>query len=147
MADPWAGDDACRYASERTLSIHSVHTRRRELFYWAALLLIFAGGSAAGDLTAERLALGYGPSTLLFGAMIGAVALARYSFRANAILSFWLVYVLTRPFGAFLGDLLQQAPADGGPGLGTVVTTGLFLAAITSLVAFLTLSGRRTVPG
>ncbi|TCZ61176.1 hypothetical protein EXY23_12850 [Roseicella aquatilis] len=136
---------AAWYASERTLSIHTIHTRRRELFYWAAILLTFALGTAAGDLAAERLALGYGPSALMFAAAIGVVALARYGFRANAILTFWLAYILTRPLGASLGDLLSQAPADGGMGLGTVATSGLFLAVIAGLVSYLTLARREAV--
>ena len=122
------------YASERTLSIHTIVTRRREAFYWATILFTFALGTAAGDLVAERMGLGYAPSALIFGAMIAGVALAHYAFGAGAVVSFWIAYVLTRPFGASLGDLLSQAPADGGFDLGTVATSAIFLAVIGALV-------------
>src|SRR4051812_6559314 len=92
------------YAYERTLSIHSIVTTRRESFYWAAILFTFALGTAAGDLTAEKASLGYGVSVLIFGGAIGAVAVAHYVFRMNAVLSFWLAYILTRPLGASIGD-------------------------------------------
>ncbi|WP_201451764.1 COG4705 family protein [Rhodovarius lipocyclicus] len=125
---------AAWYAVERTLSIHTIVTRRREGFYWATILFTFALGTAAGDLVAERLALGYGLSAVMFGALIAAVTLAHYGFRAGAVLCFWIAYVLTRPFGASLGDLLSQAPADGGFGLGTVGTSAVFLTVIGALV-------------
>lgn len=133
---------AAWYASERTLSIHTIHTRKRELFYWAAILFTFALGTAAGDLLAERLAVGYALSAVIFGAAIGAIALAHYGFRANAILAFWLVYILTRPLGASLGDLLSQPVDVGGLGLGTVATSGLFLTVIVALVVVLTAQAR-----
>lgn len=134
------------YASEKTLSIHTIFTSRRELFYWAAILITFALGTAAGDLAAEGLQLGYATSTLIFGALIGIVTIAYYGFRANAVLAFWLAYILTRPLGASFGDYLSQATADGGLGLGTVTTSAIFLSAIAGLVIFPTLS-RRGVPG
>ena len=133
------------YWRERTLSIHTIVTRTRELFYWTAILFTFALGTAAGDLVAESMNLGYGVSALLFGGMIIAVAIAHYGLRMNAVLAFWLAYILTRPLGASLGDLLSQPSADGGIGLGTVVTSGLFLAAIASLVLFLTLSRKDVI--
>lgn len=122
------------YAAERTLSIHTIVTRRREVFYWATILFTFALGTAAGDLMAEHFAMGYGLSAALFGAMIAAVTLAHYGLRAGAVPCFWIAYVLTRPFGASLGDLLSQTPADGGLGLGTVGTSGVFLAVVGALV-------------
>ncbi|MFA5914918.1 MAG: hypothetical protein WC830_15330 [Burkholderiales bacterium] len=128
------------YRRERTLSIRSIDTRRRELFYWAAILFTFALGTAAGDLVAERMSLGYANSALLFSAMIGAVALAYYAFRRNGVLAFWIAYILTRPLGASCGDFLSQPAADGGLGMGTVQTSVLFLAAITSLVIYLSLT-------
>ncbi|MFC0387711.1 COG4705 family protein [Muricoccus vinaceus] len=133
---------AAWYASERTLSIHSIHTRRRELFYWAAILFTFALGTAAGDLTAEGLGLGYAPSALAFGALISLVTMAYYSLGANAILTFWIAYILTRPLGASLGDLLSQPTTNGGIGLGTVLTSIMFIAIIGSLVVWLSLGGR-----
>jgi uncharacterized membrane-anchored protein len=128
------------YASERTLSIHTIYTTRREGFYWLAVLFTFALGTAAGDLTAERLSVGYAWSAVLFAAVIASAALAHYGFRLNAVLAFWMAYILTRPLGASLGDLLSQARADGGLGLGTTVTSAIFLAAILVVVVFLTVT-------
>jgi uncharacterized membrane-anchored protein len=130
------------YASERTLSIHTIYTTQRESFYWLAVLFTFALGTAAGDLTAERLSLGYLVSTLLFAGVIGAVAVAHYRFNMNAVAAFWIAYVLTRPLGASLGDYLSQPRADGGLGLGTTVTSALFLGAITVVVTYLSLTRR-----
>jgi uncharacterized membrane-anchored protein len=131
---------AAWYASERTLSIHTIYTTRREAFYWLAVLFTFALGTAAGDLTAERLAVGYAWSAVLFAAVIAAVAFAHYRFRLNAVLAFWIAYILTRPLGASLGDLLSQARVDGGLGLGTTVTSAIFLLAILGVVVYLTIT-------
>lgn len=84
---------AAWYASEKTLSIHSIYTTKRELFYWAAILFTFALGTAAGDLTAEGLKLGYATSVVLFGSMIGVVTLAYYRFKLNPVLAFWIAYL------------------------------------------------------
>ena len=121
------------YRRERTLSIHSIVTRRREAFYWVAILLTFALGTAAGDLATEELSLGFRLGVLAFGGLIAAIY-AAYRRGANPVLAFWLAYILTRPLGASLGDLLSQAPEYGGVGWGTVNTSIVFLAAITSLV-------------
>ena len=134
------------YASEKTLSIHSIFTPKRELFYWAAILFTFALGTAAGDLAAEGLQLGYAYSTLIFGALIALVTFAYYVFKANAVLAFWVAYILTRPLGASFGDLLSQPTANGGFGLGTVITSMIFLSTILSLVVYLTVT-RRDVLG
>lgn len=133
------------YASEKTLSIHTIYTTRREIFYWAAILFTFALGTAAGDLAAESLKMGYGYSALMFGALIGAVTIAYYFFKANAVLAFWIAYILTRPFGASFGDLLSQPVANGGLGLGTVVTSMLFLATILGLVVYLTANEKKLI--
>jgi uncharacterized membrane-anchored protein len=130
------------YARERTLSIHTIFTTRREGWYWLAILFTFALGTAAGDLAAERLKLGFWVSALIFGALIAAVALAHYRFGLNAVTAFWIAYVLTRPLGASLGDGMSQPRADGGLALGTVGTSAIFLAAIASLVAYLTITRR-----
>jgi len=131
------------YASERTLSIHSIFTRRRELFYWLAILLTFALGTAAGDLMAEGLALGYAASAAIFGALIVVVTIGFYRFRLNSIVAFWVAYVLTRPFGASCGDLLSQPTSQGGLGLGAVVTSAVFLVAIVGLVTWLSVQRSR----
>ncbi|SDO08299.1 Uncharacterized membrane-anchored protein [Klenkia soli] len=134
------------YAAERTLSIHSVVTRRREACYWLAILFTFALGTAAGDLVAEKLGAGYWLSALLFAALIGAVAASHLVFRANAVLTFWIAYVLTRPLGASLGDGFSQDRVDGGLGLGTTLTSVLFLATIVAVVAYLAVSKRDQPP-
>jgi len=126
------------YASERTLSVHAITTRKRELFYWSAILLTFALGTASGDLMAEQLKLGYAPSALIFATMIAAIAAAYYWLGLNAVLAFWAAYILTRPLGASLGDLLSQPTKNGGLGLGTTGTSALFLAVILGLVIYMT---------
>jgi uncharacterized membrane-anchored protein len=128
------------YASERTLSIHSITSTRREAWYWLAILFTFALGTAAGDLVAESFNLGYGVSALLFGAAIAVVAVAHYGFKLGAVLSFWIAYILTRPLGASLGDLLSQSRDDGGLGLGTTATSAIFVIAIVALVSYLTVT-------
>jgi len=128
------------FVTERTLSIHTIFTVRRELFYWAAILFTFAMGTSVGDLLAERLDLGYGQALTVFGAMIGVVALLHYALKMDGILSFWLAYILTRPLGASLGDLLAKPLIAGGWGWGTITTSLIFLAVILLLVVFLTIS-------
>ncbi|MFO1291893.1 MAG: hypothetical protein U1F07_02320 [Rubrivivax sp.] len=118
---------------EHTLSIHDIETPRRELFYWAAILCTFAMGTAAGDLATEALQLGFTRGAVAFGALIALTWLA-WRLGGNAVLTFWIAYVLTRPFGAALGDLLTQARADGGLGMGATWTSALFLAVIVLLV-------------
>ncbi len=136
------------YAAERTLSIHAVNTLGREAFYWLTVLFAFALGTASGDLMAERLNLGYLASLFIFAGAIAAVTLAHYAVRAwlgaehknvnvNAVWTFWIAYILTRPLGASIGDYLSQAPGDGGLGLGTTATSGIFLGAILVTVIYL----------
>ncbi|GHE06143.1 COG4705 family protein [Streptomyces alanosinicus] len=127
------------YRTERTLSIHHIDTTRREAFYWLAVLFTFALGTSAGDLVAGKMGLGYWVSALLFAAAIAAVALARFALGLSAVTSFWIAYVLTRPLGASVGDYLSQPTGDGGLGLGlgTVVTSALFLGVILALVVYL----------
>ncbi len=131
------------YRSERTLSIHTIVTSRREAFYWLAILCTFALGTSAGDLVGEKLALGYLTSAFLFAALIALVTLAHLKGGLNAVLAFWAAYILTRPFGASMGDYLTAAPADGGLGLGTNGTSGLFLAVIVAAVGWFTVQQRR----
>ena len=126
------------YRVERTLSIHSIFTRRREAFYWLAILFTFALGTAAGDLIAERFGIGYWKAALLFGGCIALITIAWRYFGLNPILAFWMAYILTRPLGASIGDYLSQPKADGGLGLGTTTTSVIFLAAIGIVVAYLT---------
>jgi uncharacterized membrane-anchored protein len=131
------------YGVERTLSIHTIVTRRRELFYWAAILFTFALGTAAGDLATEALGLGFQLGVIAFGALIAAIALVHY-LGANPVLTFWLAYILTRPLGASLGDMLSQSRNYGGVGLGTIYTSIAFLTVIVALVTWVTFEGERT---
>jgi uncharacterized membrane-anchored protein len=133
---------------ERTLSIHTIVTTRREAFYWLAILFTFALGTAAGDLTAEKLDLGYAVSIGLFGAAIAIVAFGHYVLRINPVLTFWLAYILTRPLGASIGDEMSgHSHRYGGLGLGTTGTSYIFLGCIVALVAYLTLTKRdQTAP-
>jgi uncharacterized membrane-anchored protein len=134
---------AAWYAKERTLSIHTIYTTRREAFYWLAILFTFALGTAAGDLTAEKLSLGYAVSILIFGGLIAAVTIAHYAFKLNAVLAFWLAYILTRPLGASIGDWMSQhSKKYGGLGLGTTGTSYIFLGCILALVVFLSITRR-----
>ena len=121
------------YRSERSLSIRDITTPRRELFYWTTVLCTFALGTAAGDLATEALGLGFTLGAVIFAALIGATLLA-WRLGANAVLTFWIAYILTRPFGASLGDLLTQAKTYGGLGMGATWTSALFLCVIVLLV-------------
>ncbi len=134
---------AAWFAVERTLSVHTIFTARREAFYWFAILFTFALGTSGGDLLAERLALGYALSAALFGLAI-AVTYGAWRLGANTIASFWIAYILTRPFGASLGDLLSQPHSAGGLGLGSTLTSVLFLFTILALVAAMSLARRET---
>ncbi len=125
---------AAWYWVERTLSIHDIVTRNRELFYWSAILCTFALGTAAGDLATEALGLGFTWGAVSFGALI-ATSYAAWRMGGNAVLTFWIGYILTRPFGAALGDMLTQAKTYGGLGMGAIWTSALFLTVIVMLVA------------
>jgi uncharacterized membrane-anchored protein len=131
------------YRSERTLSIRSIVTMRRELFYWAAILFTFALGTAAGDLATEALGLGFNLGVVVFGALIAVIATA-HALGANAVLTFWLAYIMTRPLGASLGDLMSQARGYGGLGFGTTYTSLAFLTVIVALVVYVSVDPGRT---
>jgi uncharacterized membrane-anchored protein len=124
------------YAVEKSLSVHTIQTTRRELFYWSAILFTFTLGTAGGDLLSEGAHLGYLVSGLLFAGSIALVTLLYYKMGLNDVVAFWIAYILTRPLGASLGDLLSQPHSAGGLGLGTVVTSVAFLAVILGLVIF-----------
>lgn len=127
---------------ERTLSIHHIDTTSRESFYWLAVLFTFALGTAAGDLVSERIDLGYWLSAVLFAMAIAAVAIAHFALDLDAVWSFWIAYILTRPLGASIGDYLSQPTSNGGLDLGAVVTSALFLAVILGLVTYLSVTRR-----
>ncbi len=128
------------YVSEQTLAMHSIQTARREIFYWAAVFVTFALGTAAGDLLAESSGLGYFQSALIFGGTIALIAAAYVYAGLNEILAFWMAYILTRPLGASFGDLLSQPVKNGGLGFGTTGTSIIFLTVIALLIGYLTVT-------
>ncbi len=145
------------YAFEKTLSIHSIVTSRRETFYWLAILFTFCLGTAAGDLTAEKFGLGYLTAVFIFAGLITIVTIAHFAVKGilaaehrhqsrNAVLAFWLAYIFTRPLGASIGDYLSQDHSDGGLGLGATATSALFLITISGLVVYLTLTRKDETP-
>ncbi|WP_238289008.1 hypothetical protein [Caballeronia novacaledonica] len=125
------------HRTEHSLSIRSIDTRRRELFYWCAILCTFALGTAAGDLATEALGLGFPLGVLIFAALIAITGAAAF-LGMNRVAAFWIAYILTRPLGASLGDLMSQPRTYGGMGFGTIYTSALFLAIIVALVAYVT---------
>ncbi|MEU0050370.1 hypothetical protein [Streptomyces sp. NPDC006309] len=131
------------YVCERTLSVHSIRTRRREAFYWAAVLATFALGTAAGDLTAT-VGFGYLGSVVLFAAAICVPALAHRFGTLNAVAAFWTAYVITRPLGASLADWMALGHTRGGLGLGLAPVTLAWTAAIIGFVSYLSVSQRGT---
>jgi uncharacterized membrane-anchored protein len=132
----------CWHRSEGTLSIHSITTRRRESFYWAAVLATFALGTAAGDLTAISLHLGFFDSVLLFAAIIAVPALGWWRLGLNPILAFWLAYILTRPLGASFADWFSKPHANTGLGLGDGTVSALALVVFIALVAYVAATKR-----
>jgi uncharacterized membrane-anchored protein len=121
---------------ERTLSMHSIRTYRRELFYWLAILVTFSTGTAVGDLIAEKFSLGYLTTLFLFVAVIAVIAALWRFTSINGVLAFWLAYIMTRPLGASTGDFLSQK-GNQGVNLGTAGTSYAFLAVIVCLVLYL----------
>lgn len=124
------------YANEKTLGIHSIFTVRREAFYWLAVLFSFALGTATGDLMAEGLGLGYLNTGMIVASLIALTAIG-WRLGLNSILSFWIIYILTRPLGASIGDYLSQPQKNGGLGLGTTVTSAIFIGGILIIVGYL----------
>jgi uncharacterized membrane-anchored protein len=139
-----AGIFAVWYAVEKTLSIHTIYTMRREVFYWLAILFTFALGTAAGDLTAEVFGLGYSISILLFAAIIAIIYFAYKKLSLHPVFSFWIAYILTRPLGASFGDYLSQPKENGGLALGTTLTSGIFLLAILMTVVYISRTKKDT---
>lgn len=133
------------YWVEKTLSVHSIVTFRREIFYWLAILFTFALGTAVGDLIAEKLGTGYLTALLIFVGAIAAIAMAYYGIKLNAILTFWLIYILTRPLGASMGDYLSKSHENGGLALGATSTSAIFLAVILCLVVYLTFTKKNEI--
>ena len=132
------------YFNEKTLSIHSIFTRRREGWYWLAIFFTFALGTATGDLLAEVGQLGYLVTGILIAGIIAITSLA-WRMRLNSILSFWIIYIMTRPLGASIGDFLSQPPKHGGLGLGATVTSVIFVGGILAIVTYLSLTKRDVI--
>ena len=133
------------YASEKTLSIHSIYTRRREAFYWLAILVTFALGTATGDLVSEGLGVGYLKTGLLCAGLIAVITIA-WRLGLDAVLAFWLAYILTRPLGASIGDLMAQPSSNGGLGLGVTVTSLILLVLIVGIVIYLSVRKPDVIP-
>ena len=129
-------------ASEKTLSIHSIYTRKREAFYWLVVLTTFALGTATGDMTAISLHLGYLASGVLFAALIAVPAVGYWRFGLNAVFAFWFAYILTRPLGASFADWLAVSPGRGGLGLGYGPVSLVLAIVIVGFVAYLSVTGR-----
>lgn len=134
------------YRSERTLSIHSIDSRRREAFYWLAILFTFALGTATGDLMAEVLGLGYLVTGVIVASLVALFAIA-WRCGLNPVLAFWTIYVLTRPLGASIGDYLSQPTTQGGLGLGATVTSLIFVVGIVIIVGYLSVSKADVISG
>ncbi len=131
------------YLSEHTLSVHTIVTHKRELFYWAAILFTFSLGTSGGDLLSEQLGLGYTVALAVFAGGI-AVVYALYRMGVlNSVLAFWAAYILTRPLGASAGDLLTQSHQNGGLGFARLPVTGVILILAAALVVHLTMRGRK----
>lgn len=134
------------YWYEKTLSIHSIFTKRREVFYWCTILFTFALGTATGDLMAEKLGLGYLLTGIIVMIVIAAAVAAR-RVGLNAVLAFWIMYILTRPLGASIGDYLSQPQKYGGLGLGATGTSVIFIAGILVTVIYLSVTKRDVITG
>ncbi len=124
------------YGGERTVSIHTVFTRRREAWYWAAILCAFALGRSLDALLAQRLALGHATAVLVLGGVLSAVLVAHLGLKVSAAVTFWAAYVMAVPFGVSVGGWLSAASADGGLGLGTNPTSTIFLVALLAIVVW-----------
>ena len=129
-------------STEGTLSIHSIETPRREIFYWLAVVATFAMGTALGDLTAITFQLGYGWSIVLFAVVMCVPAIGLWRFNWNPVLAFWFAYVVTRPLGASVADWIGKPAILGGLGLGSGNVALLLAGGLTGLVAYLAITGR-----
>lgn len=132
------------FKEEKTLSIHSINTAKREIYYWVIILLTFALGTGVGDLISEGFALGYTNSLLLFSSCIAAIAFAHYILKLNSVTSFWLAFILTRPLGASLGDYLTKPISEGGLGFGMTAVNLNFFIIIVGLVIYLTFKQKKS---
>jgi uncharacterized membrane-anchored protein len=133
------------YRTEKTLSIHSIVTRQREVFYWLAILFTFALGTATGDLMAEVLGLGYLVTGIIVTSLVVIIAVG-WRFGLHSVLAFWFIYILTRPLGASIGDYLSQPSSQGGLGLGATITSLIFVVGILVIVTYLSVTKADAIP-
>lgn len=131
------------WLSERSLSVDKVQSRKAELFYWTAILVSNTLGTALGDYLADDSGLGFGGGALLIGSLLALVVLAHYFTRIPAVWLFWMAFVLTRPFGATMGDLLTKDVSKNGFGFGTIGSSLILFAVLLGLVAYTTWQLRR----
>jgi uncharacterized membrane-anchored protein len=134
------------YATERTLSVHSIYTRRRETFYWAAVLAAFAMGTAVGDMTAVSFRLGFFASGIIFAVVIAIPAIANRLVHVNEIVTFWFAYIITRPLGASFADWLAVPASQGGLNFGKGPVSIVLWVLIIGFVAYLAISKKDTAP-
>ncbi len=132
------------YTKEKTLSIHSIFTKRREVFYWLTILFTFALGTAAGDLMAEGLGMGYLNTGVIVAAIIVFFIMAQ-RLKLNSVLCFWVIYIMTRPLGASIGDYLSQPTKFGGLGFGATLTSVIFLLGILAIILYFTFTKRDVI--
>lgn len=132
------------YTSEKTLSIHSITTRRRELFYWATIMATFALGTAVGDMTASTLGLGYFASGLLFAVLFALPGLAYWLVGLNEVVAFWFAYIMTRPLGASFADWFGKPHSVSGLGLGTGQISLVLAVLIAGFVGYVTVTRKDT---
>lgn len=132
------------YKTEKTLSIHSINTRRREIFYWLTVIVTFALGTATGDLTAVTFNLGYLVSGILFGILFLVPFFGRWKFGLKEVVAFWISYIFTRPLGASFADWFGRSPDLGGTGFGTGKTSIVLLILISGFIIYLTITKKDT---
>ncbi len=135
------------YGGERTVSVHTICTRRREAWYWCAILCSFALGSSVDALVSEGLALGRATAVLIFVGLLGVICIAHFGLKMNAALTFWAACVVARPFGSSAGGLLSAATGDGGLGLGASATSTILLVLLLLLVGCCSAPFRRSGAG
>jgi uncharacterized membrane-anchored protein len=139
------------YRVEGTLSIHSITSTQREIFYWATVITTFALGTAAGDMAAVTLGLGYLDAGVIFGGLIALITLGHYTLKwsltaehrrqsVNAVLAFWLAYIFTRPLGASFADWAGKAPSFGGLGWGDGTVSIILGVLIVAFIGYLTVT-------
>ncbi len=133
-------------ATEKTLSIHSIDTRRREMFYWLTVIIAFALGTALGDMTATTLGLGYLVSGIFFAVLIAIPAIAYWKFGLNEVVAFWFAYIVTRPLGASFADWAGRPLDAGGLGLGTGEVSLILALFIIAFVVYLTITHKDVKP-